>query len=333
MVLLGAVFILHGAMPFDGDSNSESSECRERHVKLNSGLRDSLSQLYEGTCKASSQMAALDPDLIILVTPHGISLSDSYGIYCNNTAHGTAEWKEHWTEFKVNVKLDVKRSKELKEKFTAKNISAQCIQSYAGVEMRLRWGEVIPIWYLQKYLKKDPPYLIISNDLSSRITELEQFRLEAGRVLSEFVRELQEKVLVVISGDLSHFHPTDCKDPMYLPDPLYGEMPVCPETAPQFDDLIESWVQSGQPIIDPEEPSSVKYAWDPAVALPRLEAAQAIEPLAGACGMKGLVLLHGLLASEKSTGSTLTSEVVVHRVPTYYGMMAATFIKHSTEAV
>jgi len=328
MVFLGAVFLPHGALPFDGDPNSVSPESRERHAKLNPRLRDTITQLYEGTLKASSQMAALDPDLIILSTPHGISLSDAYGIYSNPTANGNAEWKDLWTEFKVNVTLDEKRSSELKEKLRSEGVDVQGIKSYGGIEMKLRWGEVIPIWYMQRYLKTDPKYIIMSNDLRARTTELEQFRLDTGRVLSDFVRSLEEKVLVVISGDLSHYHPTDCKDPIYLPDPNYGAMPVCPETACQFEDLIDSWVQSGQPIT--EEPkgdaTSSKYAWDPAVALPHLQAAQAIEPQAGACGMKGLVLLHGLLAAEKSAGSTLISEVVVHKVPTYYGMMAATFI-------
>jgi len=227
------------------------------------------------------------------------------------------------------VDIDVKRATELRERLRAESISVQGIQSYAGIEMKLRWGEVIPIWYMQKYLKKDPQYIIMSNDLKPRTTELETFRLNAGRVLSEFVRGLEEKVLVVISGDLSHYHPTDCKDPIYLPDPHSGPMPICPETAHQFEDLIDRWVQSGQPVTQPEgNQSSVKYTWDPSEALPHLQAAVGIEPKAGACGMKGLVLLHGLLAAEKGAGSTFTSEVIVHKVPTYYGMMAATFIRH-----
>jgi len=322
---LGAILLLHGTMVFDGDPNSHSLECRERYAKLGPELRDDLSQLYNGTCKASSQMADLDPDLIILVTPHGIGLSDSYGIYSNPTANGNAEWLDHWTEFTADVTLDETRSPELIAKLRSEGIDVQGIRSYGGLEMKLRWGEVIPIWYMQKYLTNNPKYIIMSNDLKERTTELEQFRLDTGRVLSDFVRSLEEKVLVVISGDLAHYHPTDVEDPIYLP---ARPMPVLPETAQEFEDRMNSWVQSGQPIIDPGDETSVKYAWDPSLALHHIRAAQAVEPEAGACGMKGLVLLHGLLAAEKSAGSTLISEVVVHKVPTYYGMMAATFMKY-----
>jgi len=72
---------------------------------------------------------------------------------------------------------------------------------------------------------------------------------------------------------------------------------------------------------------SAEHTWDPNAALPPLTTAAAIDP-PGACGMKGFVLLHGLLAEQVQTGgATFTSQIVVHNVPTYYGMMAATFIK------
>ena len=58
-------------------------------------------QLYKGTCDASREIAGLQPELIILHTPHGISLSDSYALYYNGDAEGNALWNQQWSEFTV----------------------------------------------------------------------------------------------------------------------------------------------------------------------------------------------------------------------------------------
>jgi len=45
MVLLAAVVMPHGVMPFDGDEQSPSSAVRERYSRLDPVFRDSLSQV------------------------------------------------------------------------------------------------------------------------------------------------------------------------------------------------------------------------------------------------------------------------------------------------
>ena len=49
----------------------------------------------------------MKPDLIILDSPHGIKLSESFAVYLNATAKGTAEWNDEWTEFKVSLYLNI----------------------------------------------------------------------------------------------------------------------------------------------------------------------------------------------------------------------------------
>ena len=45
MVLLAAVVIPHGAMPFDGDEHSQSEAVRERYSRLNPDFRATLSKV------------------------------------------------------------------------------------------------------------------------------------------------------------------------------------------------------------------------------------------------------------------------------------------------
>jgi len=209
----------------------------------------------------------------------------------------------------------------LLEYFEANDVKVQGIRCYGGKETKLRWGEAIPLWYMQKYVKNDPRYIILTNDSLPKTGSLDIWRLHSGSTLARFLKEIPEKVVVVISGDLAHYHFTDCTDELYLPDPP-GSMPVNEEGAKSFEDSIVKWVKSG-----PVEPDGKTHTWQPSEALPHLAAAMAIDPEAGACGAKGFALLHGLLTNEVDSGSVYKSEVIVHKVPTYYGMMAATFVK------
>jgi len=65
----------------------------------------------------------------------------------------------------------------------------------------------------------DPKYLVMAEDAKPRAGCIEDWRLGIGRKLASFAESLDEKVVVVISGDLSHCHPTDCTAPLYLPSP------------------------------------------------------------------------------------------------------------------
>jgi hypothetical protein len=53
-----------------------------------------------------------------------------------------------------------------------------------------------------------------------------------------------------------------------------------------------------------------------------------VDVTALSCGMKGFVMLHGLLADYVDRGATFKSELFVRSAPTYYGMLAATFVKN-----
>ena len=63
--------------------------------------------------------------------------------------------------------------------------------------------------------------MIIGQDTIPRTGSLDDWRLQIGKQLADFVESLPLKVVIVISGDLAHCHPTDCSDPLYLPNPVY----------------------------------------------------------------------------------------------------------------
>jgi len=71
------------------------------------------------------------------------------------------------------------------------------------------------------YVALDTKFVIMAQDTLPRTGVIDDFRLDIGKKLAAFVDGLTEKVLVVISGDLSHAHSTDVTDPLYLPAPGY----------------------------------------------------------------------------------------------------------------
>jgi len=67
--------------------------------------------------------------------------------------------------------------------------------------------------------------------------------------------------------------------------------------------------------------------WNPDLAMPFLRRAAELDPRALSCGIKGFVVLHGLLAEFIRGGSKFKPHLKDRSVPTYYGMLAATFIR------
>jgi len=68
--------------------------------------------------------------------------------------------------------------------------------------------------------------------------------------------------------------------------------------------------------------------WDSASALQHLNTAVTLEPAALSCIMKGLIVLHGLLSECSQNCIHFRPQIAVRKVPTYFGMMAATFARN-----
>lgn len=73
MVLVGAAVLPHGTMIFDGDPHSESVACRKRNSSMPTGLIKQCSALYSSCERAADLLAKMNPDVVILVTPHGVT--------------------------------------------------------------------------------------------------------------------------------------------------------------------------------------------------------------------------------------------------------------------
>ena len=245
--------------------------------------------LQKGMVEIASIIQKLSPDLCLLITPHGLSHSTDFIFYENHLAAGTAEWEGKYSEFRVKVNLDIESTKLLRDFLQGKKNRVGSITAFTqGVPTPLRWGEVVPLWFL----KKIPcSYQIMSipsrryDHAGEMIPELQKI----GRDIQEYLSNIDMNVILIISADLAHTHMD--KGP-------YGFH----EDAAIFDSLIEKWVVRNNTKILTEE------------ALPLLDNALC-------CGYTGIIILDEVLKK-----CTLRSNLIAYEHPTYYGMLIASFI-------
>jgi len=165
--------------------------------------------------------------------------------------------------------------------------------------MPLRWGEVIPLWFMQSRLVKLLTRTLIMSQPSRRNVDGQAMIPELLRVGSQiysFLDALPERVIVVISSDLAHTHSAD------------GPYGFSPSAAP-FDIACGKWAST----LDAE---------------PLLETAGSLLKDALSCGYTGMVMLHGMI---RSSGVAWQPRLYANFYPTYYGMLVATFLPPKQE--
>lgn len=213
MGFVGAAILPHGAMIFDGDPNSDSAACRERNSTMPPDLIKDCSTLYSSCERAAELVAEMNPQVVLLVTPHGISLSSgALGVYMATSARGNALWNDGWQDIEVSVPLDAQLSGQLLDFVQKQGLKADGIVTFSMMEAPLRWGEVVPLWFVKRKVDSDKvKYIVVSAGRQSEGFEV------IGRALHEFASNLHQRLVVVISGDLAHTHKMAHSIPLYLP--------------------------------------------------------------------------------------------------------------------
>lgn len=138
--------------------------------------------------------AALNPDLIVLTSPHSVMYSDYFHISPGKSASGDMG------RFRADdVVIELSYDEEFVERL-ALNAEREGIP--AGTlgerERTLDHGTIVPLYFLNKYTSD---YKLVRIGLSGLPT-MEHYRL--GQCISKTADELDRRVLFIASGDLSH---------------------------------------------------------------------------------------------------------------------------------
>jgi aromatic ring-opening dioxygenase LigB subunit len=238
--MLAAFLLPHGALILDPkhDHNLRSKDDADL------GPRIDAQTLHDASIICAQNIANLQPDIILLITPHGITLENDFGVYLNETARGTAEWKEEYHSYTASVSIDCEASSALIKHLKQNQIAVQGIVGHSrGEPAQLRWGEVVPLYFVQ-FATLKPKYVILSiparrshEDMTDELTKL-------GSLLNEFFLSNEsvqgKRSVVIVSGDLAHTHSVSPSIP--IPKGVLGTS----ESAGPYDDAIQQWISTGE---------------------------------------------------------------------------------------
>lgn len=265
-------------------------------------------RLHNASVETGHVLSALDVDVLVLITPHGVSSERDTGFYAANNASGfakigddlhNASHKDY--EVPVNCSIDANLTRTLVAALgDVSNVTA--LTAWGESEpFPLRWGEGIPLLLLQDggYTPKRAVVISLPSRriLNTSMMTNEMRRL--GRALRDALPD-DRRIAVVVSGDLAHTH---------APDGPYGYSP----DAEPFDQAVGSWLRNTS--------DAIKLVVD---------AANLVDD-ALSCGYLGLVMLLGLLErdAELTKAAFIPARPVVGPYhPTYYGMAVAFLTRH-----
>ena len=312
-VLVGAVVLPHGDFALEPTFLDEGTPERQAADEVAKAARQA-GQWLDRT---------IQPDLVILSSPHGIEVSHDFCLYLGSKATGYADLggdlvpnnnssrrRKKRVALSHHLALAPNATRHLLSEAQDRGINATGILSFADSEpMPLRWAEVVPLLLMMERnnvastgvfqsrrhgRRRRRQHVVLSHPLR-RYTESPAMVPELvglGRFLAEWIQDRPERIAVVVSSDLSHTH---------LSDGPYGYSPA----SAKFDAAVGDWATN--PVRNGDR---------------LLVHAASLQNKAQSCGFTGLVTLHGILSTTKAP---FRSKVWANRNATYYGMMVATF--------
>lgn len=221
--------------------------------------KDALKTI-EGVNHLAQEIAGRKPDTIILITPHGPVFSDAVCISIESKLYGDFE------QFgKGNLKFEFDNNTEMAQRI------AQCSEAHNitigrvdknfdkryGITVDIDHGALVPMYFVNKYYS-DYKFVHISMGMLS-YEKLYEF----GMCIDDIIRESNENVVVIASGDLSHR--------------LTKNAPAgYNERGKEFDEKLVSLVQE----------NNVEEI---------LNLDNDLIECAGECGLRPIIILHGVL--------------------------------------
>lgn len=322
MVLCGALVLPHGAMILEPD----------REELRAAGIDDAASRLNVACESAAAAAKTAAPDLIVLYTPHGMVGGDSFNVYMNPTARGSCEWMGDWAGFQVDVTIDVTAAESLIDSMRADGCeSVAPISAFSAMPAPLRWGETVPLYYIRDVTMparggSGAKVVIMSHGPSSTLARgqtamaREDETAAAGRALGRWCEAQEQRVLLLISADLSHVHGNarcprladgTSLDPRYA-NTAYNVEKAQPSAAP-FEAALDRWIASTAE--GKREEARAALCGDALMLLPD----------ARCCGWDGFRMLLEIMEMQPNDAPN-RAQLLAHEAPVYFGMLVATFM-------
>ncbi len=165
------------------------------------GEERKISATTDGFYEIAKEIAEKAPTTIVLITPHGFMYSDAIALCYEDEMTGT--FKQFGApEFAISVNINKELTKKIYESAYGEGIPCGLVTKSLldnhKISLSLDHGAMVPLYFINQYYK-DYKFVHITYGPLSDI-ELYKFGME----ISKAVYELDENVVLIASGDLSH---------------------------------------------------------------------------------------------------------------------------------
>lgn len=232
-----------------------------------------VAETVKGMNRLATEIADKNPDILVVITPHGNVFRDAISILGEPRLKGNlAQFGQGRLNYEHPNCLEFLEA--LQHKAGSHNIPVVAINSAQdkhGLNPDLDHGVIVPLHYLKEAGLRDIPLLAISYGMIS-LEELYRF----GMLIREVADDLGLKVAVLASGDMSHRLKND------------GPYSYHPD-GPVFDQQVKDLISEGKTIELLRMP-----AW--------------LRENAGECGYRSIVILMGSFDGHSYTPQVFSYE-------------------------
>jgi len=169
--------------------------------EIGKGEECAASGTVNACIEASKKIKDKNPDTVLIITPHGPAFRDAVAISVEEKLVGS------FAKFgRPDVKLDFQNNLKLTSKIIENArlsgipivpLNTQAVSRY-GIDTSLDHGALVPLYYISKELENVKIVHLCMGFLSYR--ELFEF----GMCIKKAVEEINDNVVILGSGDLSH---------------------------------------------------------------------------------------------------------------------------------
>ena len=193
------------------------------------GEEKKIAATDEAYRKAAAFVKALEPETIVLISPHSVAYADYFHISPGNHAEGDMR-QFRASQVQIQVDYDCAFVEALENAAILDNIPAGTLGERSPA---LDHGTMIPLYYVNQFC---PNYQLVRIGLSG-LPLSEHFRF--GQIIQQTAEALNRRVVVIGSGDLSHKLRKDGPYGISKEGPEYDERIMDVMGRAAFDELLD----------------------------------------------------------------------------------------------
>jgi len=162
---------------------------------------DMAKQTVEAMEKLKNKLVKIKPDIIIIISPHGLIFADAFCLNLAEKYFGSLELFGDLTT-KMEFKSDSKLTHRIRERFETANPPPFLTMIS---EQNLDYGVTVPLYYLTQKTPTTNDSVLNFSIIPISVSELDyQKHFEFGQGLKEEIMQSDKKIAIIASGDLSH---------------------------------------------------------------------------------------------------------------------------------